>query len=306
MALETFEIAARELFPTAYRVFLSGGGESLTNKHFDKMLELCLHYEVHPVVYTNGTLLNSKRVALLVESGAYLGISIDGATRETFEKLRFPARWRRIVKSLELVRKLRADVGNEDFFPYLQVVVQKDNIKELDRFVDLAGEFGIEQIKFSNIYPHFPALEEKVPDPQEASLQFVRVFEKANKRGIRLEVPDYGLTEFSERMSSLREANNAFPIALDRSEAGRYFSGGFVKYPDFRSGTCMIPWSETMITPEGKVVVGCCSQYQLGDLNEQPFKSIWNGERYRELRKTVNTEEPMPFCVPHDVCPFRK
>ena len=294
-----FKEVARELFPTAYRVILSGGGESLLHKQFDRMLKTCLEYRVRPIIYTNGTTLNRKRVTLLARAGTYLGISIDGAGRETFEKTRYPAKWDRMVRSLELVRKTREEVGNDDFFPYLGVVVQKDNLGELADFVDMAEKYGFELIKFTKLDPYFPALQSKMPDPDEADRAFVNVLQRANERRVRVNVPDYGDTAASSEIRALRKGN-LFPISIDGNDPDR-----FVKYPGFSSKACSIPFSETMITPEGNVVVSCCSSYQLGDLKQAPFSEIWNNQRYQELRRTVNSDEPMPFCR-NDTCPFRK
>jgi MoaA/NifB/PqqE/SkfB family radical SAM enzyme len=299
-----FKDVAAMLFPTAYRIMLTGGGESLVHKQIDKILKLCLHYEVFTTIVTNGTTMTRKRAALLAAAGVYMGISIDGATRETFEALRYPARWDRLMKSLDLITDARREVGNESFFPHFQVVVQKANLAELPAFIDMAERYGFELVKYSKIYPHFPELEPRVPDPEEASRAFVGVLQKANQRGIRVEVPDYGETGASEELRELRE-KNVFPISLDSIPSGKYVSGGFVKYPDIDSKRCGVPFSECMITPEGKVVVGCCSAYQLGDLTVSPFSEIWKGEGYRELRGTVNSEDPMEFCRPGR-CPFRK
>lgn len=303
MDFALFKRVAAELFPTTYRVILSGGGESLVHKQIDKILEQCVRYGVYPTIYSNGTTMTGKRGMLLAGAGTYLGISIDGATPESFEALRYPAKWNRLVRSLEIVQRTRERVGNESFFPFFTVVVQKDNLAELANFVDLASSYGFEQIKYTKIYPHFPELEDRVPEPEEVSRAFVEVLEKANERRVRVEVPDYGETSVSARLAELR-ALNVFPVSLDSSPSGECVSGGFVKYPDAGSSRCEIPFSEAMITPEGKVVVGCCSQFQLGDLAESSFSTIWNSEGYRELRRTVNTDEQMEFCTPRK-CAFR-
>ena len=304
MDFNLFKEVARTLFPTAYRIMLTGGGESLVHKQIDKILQLCLHYEVFPTIVTNGTTMTRKRAELLAATGVYMGISVDGATKETFEALRYPARWDRLVKSLNLITAARREVGNESFFPHFQVVVQRANVDELPAFLDMAATYGFELVKYSKIYPHFPELEPRVPDPEEASRALVKVLGRANELGIRVEVPDFGETSASDALRELRE-KNCFPISLDRVPSGKYVSGGFVKYPDVDSRRCGVPFSECMITPEGKVVVGCCSQYQLGDLTESPFSEIWNGAGYRELRRTVNTDDPMEFCA-MGRCPFRK
>jgi MoaA/NifB/PqqE/SkfB family radical SAM enzyme len=303
MPFETFERVAGELFPTAYRVMLTGGGESLVHPEIDRILDLCARYEVFPTIVTNGTTVTVKRAKLLAAAGAYVGVSTDGARRETFERLRYPGRWDRFLQSLENLKVARDEAGNVAFFPHLQVVVQRDNIDELPGFIELAHKYGFELVKFSNLYPHFPALEGKVPDPARASLSFVEVFGRANEYRIRVEVPEYGDVPDADELARLRLLNT-FPVSLDDSPSAKYVTGGFVKYPDALSSKCGVPWSETMITPEGEVVVGCCSQHRLGELGAGPFKDIWNGESYRVLRETVNSAEPMEFCE-KSVCPFR-
>ena len=303
MEFGLFERVARELFPTAYRVLMFGGGESLIHKNIDRMLQMCLDYEVYPTIVTNGTTMTRKRAVLVARTGMYMGISVDGATRKTFESLRYPAMWERFNKSMRLIKETREEIANPSFFPHIQVVVQRENVAEIPMFVELARQYWFEQVTFSKMFPHFDELEGRIPEADPVEEKFVEAFEKANRYGIRLEVPDYGPTPSSERLAELR-AGNIFPISIDSSPSGRYVQGGFVKYPDADSPRCGIPFSESMITPEGKVVVGCCSTYQLGDLAGSDFATVWNSEGYRMLRRTVNTDETMDFCV-RGRCPFR-
>lgn len=296
---QIFEKIARDLFPTACRVILSGGGESLIHKDFNLMLELCLMYKVRPILYTNATTMNNKTVTLLARVGTYLGISIDGATKETFEKLRFPFKWGKMIQALYLIKKIREENNNEDFYPYFGVVIQKDNLNELSLFIDMAKEFGFELIKFSRLNPYYPALHQKIPDPCEVEKELVKVLEKANEYCIYVYAPIYGNTVFSSKLHELIDKNGSLPHKIYKNNPDR-----FVKYPYFNSNDCQIPWAETMITTEGKVVVGCCSGYELGDLKTDSFKTIWNNRKYIKLRETVNTKEPLNYCS-KQYCPFR-
>jgi MoaA/NifB/PqqE/SkfB family radical SAM enzyme len=300
MDFTLFEKLAHELFPTAYKVILSGGGESILNKDFDKMIELCLHYQVRPVLYTNATTLNRQRITLLARSGTFMGISMDGAKEKTFEKLRYPAKWQTIIKSLDTIKEVRDEVKNEEFYPYLGVVIQRDNIKELTTFVELAEHYSFDLIKFSRLELYYPELEQKILDPDEADRELVKVLDMANQKRIRLYVPDYGDTSMCEKVRALREKNMNFTIKLDKNNPD-----SFPKYPTWDSKNCQIPWSETLITPEGKVNVGCCSGFELGDINKIDFSQIWNSKIYKQLRRKVNSDQPMEFCK-YDICPFRK
>jgi MoaA/NifB/PqqE/SkfB family radical SAM enzyme len=300
MDFTLFEKIAHELFPTAYKVTLSGGGESILNRDFDKMIELCSYYQVRPILYTNATTLNRQRITLLARSGTVMGISIDGANEETFEKLRYPAKWKTIIKSLDTIKAIREEIANDEFYPYFGVVIQRDNIKELATFVELAEHYRFDLIKFSRLDPYYPELENKIPDAEEADRELTKALDMATNKGIRLYVPDYGETSISEKVRILIQKNVSFPIKMDINNPDR-----FVKYPSRNSKNCQIPWSETLITPEGKVNVGCCSGFELGDINRNHFSEIWNNKIYGRLRRTVNSNEPMSFCK-YDTCHFRK
>ncbi|MCJ7580188.1 MAG: radical SAM protein [Candidatus Aminicenantes bacterium] len=300
MDFTLFEKIAHELFPTAYRVNLSGGGESTLNKNFEKIIELCLYYQVRPIIYTNATTLNRDRISLLARSGTVMGISIDGARKDTFEKLRYPAKWKTIIKALDTIKEVRDEIDNDEFYPYFGVVIQRDNIKELAAFVELAEHYCFDLIKFSRLDLYYPELEKKILDPEEADKELAKVLDMATNKRIRLYVPDYGDKRMSESMKSLRQKNTSFPIKMDKNNPDR-----FVKYPSFHSKYCQIPWSETLITPEGKVVVGCCTGFELGDINKDKFSDIWNNKLYKKLRWKVNSNKPMSCCK-YDICYFRK
>jgi MoaA/NifB/PqqE/SkfB family radical SAM enzyme len=294
-----FERIAGELFPTAQRVILSGGGESLLHPDFSRMLELCLRYRVRPLLYTNASTLTPATVALLARAGACLGVSIDGATAATLERLRFPLKWERMLQALDLIRTIGREAHNEDFYPYLGVVLQTGNLHELPLFLDLARDHGMEQVKFSLLIPYYPLLRDKVPSARDLERELVKALEKANDLGICVYAPVQGNTEFSGRLQELLDVNGSLPFRIRRNNPDR-----FVQYPRFASPACQIPWAECLITAEGKVNIGCCSSYELGDLRQDPFAAIWNGRKYRKLRKTVNGRRPLPPCR-KGVCPFR-
>ncbi|MBN2135125.1 MAG: SPASM domain-containing protein [Acidobacteria bacterium] len=53
---------------------------------------------------------------------------------------------------------------------------------------------------------------------------------------------------------------------------------------------CYAPWKEAVINCDGNVLCGCAlayALYPLGNINQQSLKEIWNGKRYRKLRKKV-------------------
>ncbi|MEK7412223.1 MAG: radical SAM/SPASM domain-containing protein [Planctomycetota bacterium] len=66
---------------------------------------------------------------------------------------------------------------------------------------------------------------------------------------------------------------------------------------------CQKPWTDlNSFTVDGRADVCCIAtgpsqkRFALGNLIEQEFQEVWNGERAREFRRTVNSAEKLPPC----------
>ena len=59
--------------------------------------------------------------------------------------------------------------------------------------------------------------------------------------------------------------------------------------------TCVSPWTTMYISPTGCVYP--CLNYYVGNIREQPFRELWNSERYRQYRKRLLRDGQFPDCV---------
>jgi radical SAM protein with 4Fe4S-binding SPASM domain len=66
---------------------------------------------------------------------------------------------------------------------------------------------------------------------------------------------------------------------------------------------CQKPWTDiNNFTVDGRMDVCCIAtgpsqeHYSLGNIFEQDFQQIWNGEKMRQFRRTVNSAAPLPPC----------
>lgn len=76
-------------------------------------------------------------------------ISIDGANKETYEKIRRGAKWDILLQNLKYIRSLRkkGEIRSLRF----NFVVQLDNYKEMNKFVELAEKFNADEVWFQRI-----------------------------------------------------------------------------------------------------------------------------------------------------------
>ena len=62
--------------------------------------------------------------------------------------------------------------------------------------------------------------------------------------------------------------------------------------------SCFDPWGYAYIRQDGTVQACCFSdELAMGDLKEEPFEDIWNGDRYLDLRARVNSDAPPEPCL---------
>jgi len=112
--------------------------------------------------------------------------------------------------------------------------------------------------------------------------------------------------KLKDRLLSRLRRTRVYPRLLRMKRpmylARRMFGGRDTKS---LSQFCFIPWLESCVLSDGTVVCGCydaLALVPLGDLNRESFLSIWNGRRYRALRRKM-LRDPMSMYLCHE-CPF--
>ena len=97
---------------------------------------------------TNGLLLKKfmERNTHLFGNLDTLHISVDGATKSTYEKLRIGGKWENLIRSLEYVSGIK-----EKFKVCLHMVVQNDNYKEMTQLLELSNSLNFDEVFFAPI-----------------------------------------------------------------------------------------------------------------------------------------------------------
>src|ERR1700730_9026741 len=109
MPVEVFEEIAEDLFPRAWRVALACAAEPMIHPRFRDILAIAARYGVPDLWFpTNLLALTDQTAEALVRSGVRtVAASIDGVTKETYEKIRVPAKWERLTSCLETLATAR-------------------------------------------------------------------------------------------------------------------------------------------------------------------------------------------------------
>ena len=101
-------------------------------------------------ILTNGLMFKEfhTKVPYVINNLQELGVSIDGASKETYEKLRLGGNWEKINQNLKCISELKE---KHNFKFSLHMVVQKDNWQEIPAMVELGKKLGTDKIYFNRI-----------------------------------------------------------------------------------------------------------------------------------------------------------
>ncbi len=99
---------------------------------------------------TNGLLLKQmyNRTKKIWDRTKKIGVSIDGATKDTYERLRLGGSYDKILENLDFLKEKNKQ---HDFKLYLHFVVQKDNYHEMVGIIELAEKYNVDRVYLNKI-----------------------------------------------------------------------------------------------------------------------------------------------------------
>ena len=276
-----FRKIADQVFPYAEGVSLACQYEPLMSRHFDEIMDIVAEGACQRVGFvTNGTLLTRRRSERLIENPHIesFAVSIDGATHDTYERIRVNARWNKLVENLETLAELKA--GLKSARPYLQLnmVLMKSTIRELPLLVDFAARVGAVLVEAIRYLPMNEGVDEAIDDWETVMPILVDAKERAHAQGVYLLLPVH-----DERL-----AGDDAPLLESRCNEGESST---------HSSYCEAPWRALQIYPNGDVHPCGYFRRAFGNLREQDFLEIWNSEPYLELRRSLARMRLHPTCA---------
>jgi wyosine [tRNA(Phe)-imidazoG37] synthetase (radical SAM superfamily) len=136
----------------AVSLIISTDGDPIHSKSYRNLihaLDPIKNSQVRLMLITNGLLMTPSEWEAMANAHpmvAFIGVSIDGARKESYEELRWPGKWDRITENMEFLSKLRKS-GKVPCLG-LQFVVQKRNFEEMIEYVELGKQWNVDYIKF--------------------------------------------------------------------------------------------------------------------------------------------------------------
>ena len=133
----------REFLPTAAELTLMTSGDPLVSRSSLEVLSWLPQFPHLDVeLFTNGLLLPSKWQDLHAANIRRLNFSVDAATADTYERVRWPAKWHQVDRSLKFASRLRS-AGTLSRVQ-LNFVVQAANFREIPAFIRMTEHYGFD------------------------------------------------------------------------------------------------------------------------------------------------------------------
>ena len=168
-------------YPDPLKVHIGSDGDPFASHVYRHFMEHTPRREnIKYSVLTNGLMFKEfyHKVPHVIGNLDELGVSIDGASRDTYEKLRLGGKWEKILEGLECISELRKE---SDFKFTMHFVVQKDNYHEMTAIIDLAERFGADRVWLNkiqdwNVMGDFS--DQQIWDSEEYKAELAKVLER--------------------------------------------------------------------------------------------------------------------------------
>jgi radical SAM protein with 4Fe4S-binding SPASM domain len=213
-----------------------------------------------------------------------LCLSIDGATAETYERVRVRSRFGRVVGNIEGLVAAKQRLGRVTPRLRLVMVVMRQNLHELPRLVRLAADLSFEEVFVQHLCHDFG---ESTLPPQYLPMQ-----------------------DFVQRETLLEEDIERVEAYFDaaRDEAARL--GIELRLPrprpkEHAPGTsgrdrCSWPWTSAYVSYQG-LAMPCCmvatpDRINFGSMANQGVRAIWESATFQRFRDRLEAGEPDEVC----------
>ena len=264
-------------FPKLRWTNLTGEGDAFLNPEYIKMIEYLKSKDIPVYLVDSFDLITEKIAKQLVQLGVDgIYISLDGATRETYNRIKVGCDFDRVLKNIRTLVEIKKEMKTPIPELCFRFVVTTLNVHEMPNFVELVRSFG-----------------DKKDLGDGSRAEFCGLLEFAEIKHLKVDKISEDILEATIKKAKELELDIMFCHAEPET------------HPPVEH---CLAWMEPYIMMDG-YVLPCCSvlmsnqrtflrQHSFGNIYAKSFKEIWSSQRYTEFREKVNKKnEKLPlFC----------
>ena len=231
---------------------------------------------------TNGVLLKKETIELLLKYNIdEISISIDGANKKSYEKIRRGANFDNVTENIrELVRQ--RNLENVSTKIGIVAVGLKQNVNELSAILDLVKNLGVDHLSVNGLEPYTEEMAKQILYGKDIDTKHENIFadlkQKAKKYSVGLFLPSLIMvpSEFCNQEGCVISANgDVHPCHVLSYERPFYYLGKKCKH----------------------------EKITFGNINHADFYKIWRSKRYMQFRASLRVGRFPSVC---DNCLIRQ
>lgn len=216
-----------DYLPYCNFLILAGDGEVFASQEYASLYQSEQCNPPYIRLLSNGLLFNEKNWKSFIngKTGAiFLTVSVDAATRETYEKIRRNGSFQVLKKNMEFASELRKS-GALKYFR-MNFVVQRENFREMIPFVQWGEELGTDEVFFTKIlnwgtytqeqFAHISMMEEDGGTPKQELKEIL------NHPVMSKSIVDLGTIKYSHKIDPIRSVGNYYMWELEK-RGGKLF-----------------------------------------------------------------------------------
>ena len=260
-----------EQFPNLREVGLTGIGESYLNPDYKKMLSyLKEKYEgIFIEIFDTFNWLKPEDIKHWIDIGLdKVYVSMDAATKETYEKIRVNATYENVIKNIKLLDKMKKEKNS--YFPELwfHYIIGKHNKHEILQYLEMIHSLKVDvtNVQITKLLHNYSEIKDWFIDLTEEEKR--EIMEKGKELGIPV--------SFNINTGEKPSINN-----------------------------CTV-WGQPFIFVDG-TITPCCSlneqndrpwqvKNSLGNILKEDFIKIWKGEKYKEMINAIQLNKICASC----------
>lgn len=270
------------------------GGEPFQRKELLDLIKYCKSKTLSCATVSNGYLIGEDLANKIVLSNLdILAVSIDGPNSEVHDRVRgVKGAFDHAVRAIQLVKKRQRELHTE--FPNVAIActVSSNNFLNLPDMVDLAKSLGVRQIRFQYISVIDRNTVEKTNEMMGEKVVGVHNFVDIPATFL---VPKEQIERLEDVLEEIRRRAGT-QVEYHMDPVFHTGDGSFLEKGTFPVWDCSEPWLRSYMTPTGDFIpCPMLTDYNMGNIRDKSFETIWNDERARNMRKRLTRGLP-PIC----------
>ena len=255
-----------------FKIMIFSGGEPLLRPDLLELVAYANKLSLKPVFGTNGTLLTSKTVSELKESGARgMGISLDSLDSEKHDSLRRkPGAWQGAVQGMRNCRQMG--------LPFqLHTTVMEWNSSELEELTDFAVQEGAQAHHIFFLVP--------------------------TGRAVSIEEKSLRAEAYEELIARIMKKQQTVDLELKPTCAPQFMRIARQMGMDIRfTRGCLAGIAYCIISPTGQVQPCAYLDLPLGDVRQTPFDQIWRDNEVLHKLRSLDYQGKCGNCNFKKIC----